>query len=1426
MRMASGLGGCYCWGGRKPLSSKEPFPLCLPPNLDLQSYPDPLGCLFSAAPLCWAGPFSVSKASPRRNVPVIRPHSWHLAKLSEGRTEAPTMPCPPDAFSLSWHSGCDASDLSLPWSPLSRHCSTDRSSSLGSMESLGPAGQSYLEGSLSPIDQAMYQDKRDSAYSSFSASSNASDSALRPEEGLSTESATQKQPPPTDPRYLQTGVEGGDLAAGSRGGQPRLVTCAQTSAQAAPSAPQPPIRQDSLRACNPLPEGPPNLKGRWTSDTSLCVRGQEIPGSTGHSKDSLATEQYYLLSSHTDQVMEKGVPNAESLLNDGDEGDHPTEDRHLERKNDGARQDRCPDVSWPGPPGHRHSAPEHLLAAQLQMMNVSHVQEGPQWTVSPLHMEQKGPKAWQNQIQNRQRSPEQAEEPAPRLGTKGGTKSPLERPRSASVELPPSLSVQHQQLPGSGDPSVAPVGMNALTEGVRDAGRSHPAAKKGGSAPHRSAQMRRRSDRFATNLRNEIQWRKAQLQKSKGSAALLFGEEAVEEAEEPPKSPSGLEPPSWSPPSPPPAAPSPLPPPPPPSLAESRPHRSGPSIKRWSSELSVFGGDGAYRSPGPESRLRAPGPERPPKSPLPPVPGRGGRWRWSPEHKLQPHNGSPQPPEPESPSRHSEESGLLPFADRRRFFEESSKPLSPTYSRFGGVPPSRREEERSSAFQPVSCDHIGQQQQRRRHSMDHSYPSEPTYQEFYQPLPRRRPDWECWQPLPFACAPREACPFCYGDQRCPPMHHRNPPAPPGHCAHRCHPLAWTRCPDCCCPTPHQRLEERGGLWLGRKAFPMEFPADEWEPPAINRKTSQSMSELPQHQMGFARTSPFWTCFEEPEPEHPPSFCRTSSSSSSSWDREGPGREAMGLEEPHRGPVRGRAYSESHLGVELPSGRDGREAHLAKVEEAPLEPPCGAQRRGPPPPRPPPPNWEKYRTRCQLQPTRVGTESPLELARKRSQSLPLEQLRDEGPRGQSPSSSCASPSHQAASSSSPPRTPTEPGSLRYYCHRSPCQSPEWPTPDPSDRSTSSRPSSSLEEEATPESAWENGQSGLIVHRTMEPASPGSLPRIPSPKEHHPAQSGAAIGALPCGTVRGPGPTTSRLDSQELMRDVAGRDRSLAGVLGPSLGKMTAAEVMEDLFSAGDGSAWTRRDWSAQDRGQAPTERQLPQPAPLDFRGTPSSPSCSAYYNTSVGKAEVPPKGAALSSEDEEEELDCDLAQKKVQLIESISRKLLVLQEAQRGLQDDLSANLALGKEVEGQVKGVCKAHEFEKFRLFIGDLDKVVNLLLSLSGRLARVENTLSSLDPDTAEAEKLTLLEKKRQLSAQLEDARELQEHVAQRERLVFACVSRCLPSEQLQDYQHFVRMKSALAIQQRQLDDKIKLGEEQLRCLRESLRRTGPRDS
>lgn len=90
--------------------------------------------------------------------------------------------------------------------------------------------------------------------------------------------------------------------------------------------------------------------------------------------------------------------------------------------------------------------------------------------------------------------------------------------------------------------------------------------------------------------------------------------------------------------------------------------------------------------------------------------------------------------------------------------------------------------------------------------------------------------------------------------------------------------------------------------------------------------------------------------------------------------------------------------------------------------------------------------------------------------------------------------------------------------------------------------------------------------------------------------------------------------------------------------------------------------------------------------------------------------------------------------QAELIGSLTHKLEILKEAKEGLLEDIKMNNALGEEVELLISTLCKPNEFDKYKMFIGDLDKVVNLLLSLSGRLARVENVLSSLG-DNANSE-------------------------------------------------------------------------------------------
>ncbi|XP_064356593.1 protein Shroom2 isoform X2 [Dromaius novaehollandiae] len=298
------------------------------------------------------------------------------------------------------------------------------------------------------------------------------------------------------------------------------------------------------------------------------------------------------------------------------------------------------------------------------------------------------------------------------------------------------------------------------------------------------------------------------------------------------------------------------------------------------------------------------------------------------------------------------------------------------------------------------------------------------------------------------------------------------------------------------------------------------------------------------------------------------------------------------------------------------------------------------------------------------------------------------------------------------------------------------------------------------------------------------------------------------------------------SEELAREIVGRDKSLADILDPNMKIKTTMDLMVGIFP---------KDEHLLEEAQQ-RRKLLPKvPSPKiseekkEEQSVPSAISLttnSTYYSTSAPKAELLIKMKDMqeqqqqqqSEDDSEDELDHDLSEKKQELIDSISRKLQVLREARETLLEDIQANNILGEEVEAIVKEVCKPNEFDKFKMFIGDLDKVVNLLLSLSGRLARVENALNNLDESTSPEERRTLVEKQKLLTQQHEDAKELKENLDRRERIVFDILANYLSEENLADYEHFVKMKSALIIEQRELEDKIKLGEEQLKCLTDSL--------
>ncbi|XP_072480010.1 protein Shroom3 isoform X2 [Notamacropus eugenii] len=301
---------------------------------------------------------------------------------------------------------------------------------------------------------------------------------------------------------------------------------------------------------------------------------------------------------------------------------------------------------------------------------------------------------------------------------------------------------------------------------------------------------------------------------------------------------------------------------------------------------------------------------------------------------------------------------------------------------------------------------------------------------------------------------------------------------------------------------------------------------------------------------------------------------------------------------------------------------------------------------------------------------------------------------------------------------------------------------------------------------------------------------------------------------------PEKTPEDIRRETLAKQIVHQDKSLAGILDPDSRMKTTMDLMEGLFPQGPSIL---KESNTQRKA---TQRNASFPVSEGNRSTEKERmgmliNCPTYYSVSAPKAELLNRIKSMPMEGNEDDDQLDVNEKKAKLIGSLRLKLESLKEAKESLLMDIKLNNALGEEVETLISKLCKPNEFDKYKMFIGDLDKVVNLLLSLSGRLARVENVLSGLGEDADSEERSSLNEKKKVLAGQHEDARELKENLDRRERVVLDILANYLTTEQLQDYQHFVKMKSTLLIEQRKLDDKIKLGQEQLSCLFESL----PRD-
>lgn len=1546
----------------------------------------------------------------RRSVPLIRPHSWHLAKLSEAPCTTgtadnsngpPAMQLHLTPFSVPWHSGGENSELSMQWGHISRHYSTDRSSSIGSMESLeNPPHQGYYDSQLSPIDPVIFNNKRDSAYSSFSASSNTSDYTVpvKPEETNSMDNLIQGVG--SSSRYPDGGHISGNLQEECeslkskklpRRPETKVRPSSYSCEEERCAPPQPPMRKDSFRAtrsqsgvadkrCVSAPVGIPSLDSCMVEDEPQIqevLTGNLYLNGKQDSEQGSRLEPYYTFNSQKESGRDNLRQSEKKHLEDQSKS---VESPSLERNIDEVDTQLQPAI-------HRHSAP----AAQLHMMNLSShksdrsVSPTCQWSQSPLYLSEIGPDMAQGKWETS------------RCSTPGSVAT--SEPEDARLDEDCRQNVWGQSENRTGNRfSEHAVCVDTHTdETCKGEVRvdDDEVTKQSSRRQFRNSKSRRRSERFATNLRNEIQRKKAQLQKSKNSGGC--GEDMVEEEVTDLNTEAVI----------------------PLENCQQRAQTSTSTdptaasvqtSKQTPQQVPVFEATHVEE----HSRTRPVSYQTSQTSQtqisehnrqahvhiveeFAPA-GKPRRWRWTPEHKLKPET----QPENQQPTENknkevtgqmwsgktgasrgrtssssgrlgrSDESDIPPFADRRRFFEETSRKLSQSVTNLSGLtsrnqrPDKLPRQNHPSSPEPLesgptnlgrrrfsyqgvihephinSLDTSGQfmrvqndqdimrevliereekmrekekereqeqermkeQEKLREQAMEMERLSSEREKERQrlqewekrQRLLQREKEWESERETVQSEHSISSNTVSHSSSH--DVYRKQPSGPQVPSSHQLsehyysntatnvqkhssafHPVTGQ----------HNPYDGYHGnpAYKTRSYTPTEaHPPREQEQTKLNRKFSLTERDYR---------------FRTAEGAVVPAYVSQNSH-----------RVAIESTEEHPAlfsPLRNRAMSENDIRVETQNPNHIPNTNVSRMRASTLgdldENRIGIgevkKKKGPPPPRPPPPKWEQFHKR-RASHHNLFSSSPLysspssspprpqqcpsrppsapEMTRQRSYSLP--------PRDVSENHHCCCQDYPVASPSPAcTRRTFKPVALsprdrdvspqNYDMRREfiqPSAQPEPCTRIPTHASVVSKhePRSTLikpifhEHQANWDRCHPHPAAIQTTTKSLEvpensssagPVSPESYfsmnnfhqqagfldaaPKIQNISSHIPATAcddrnfpiETDIDEI-CENERAgevdTRETEGKMEMQGFARPVIvletdidnmpaeeppstriarGHRGSLVDSILEEEYGVSRKDLIGDLFPQSAETEMSGESW----RGGYPISGgTLERPSRLGtFTAQVPRSTC---YDTLPENSQFLTRMREISERKVEEE---ELNYKK-QLMESLHKKLGVLRNAQRDLQEDIRANAQLGEEVESLVLAICKPNEVDKYRMFIGDLDKVTSLLLSLSGRLLRVESTLDCVDPETGHHERLQLLEKKKQLLVQMGEAQELKEHVDRREQAVGQVLGRCLTPEQRRDYGHFVKMKAALLVEQRQLEDKIRLGEEQLRGLRESL--------
>lgn len=304
--------------------------------------------------------------------------------------------------------------------------------------------------------------------------------------------------------------------------------------------------------------------------------------------------------------------------------------------------------------------------------------------------------------------------------------------------------------------------------------------------------------------------------------------------------------------------------------------------------------------------------------------------------------------------------------------------------------------------------------------------------------------------------------------------------------------------------------------------------------------------------------------------------------------------------------------------------------------------------------------------------------------------------------------------------------------------------------------------------------------------------------------------------------------------ELAKEVAGSEKKLSDVLSTAAARQRM-QYMDGLFPSAAHTdhearppapaAARRAAQSAADAGgqakpdKSPAKEEEQEKEATDNHRTNSLPK-EYFVSTPKAVLEMEWRKEPSSKDFTKNITDNEaLIKQKEELVEKLYKKMDLLKEERTDLQQEITDNDTLGKQVFETVEAKCQsASERDKFRTYIDDLEKIVRLLLNLSGQLARAENAVQGLAENADPKLKKMTLDKRERLQVKHAEAKQLKEDIDKRSDNVTAFLRQSLSAEELKDYALFVKMKSKLMIELQELEDKITLGHEQIQELKKSI--------